>query len=199
MQQSACHNALPKKFKIYKRDYSNLDETALIDEIQSVNWETIFPHDCDVNIIFDRFYSTIADIIDKHVPVKKLSKKQIKFYSKPWITPGIKTSIKTKNKLFKKYLNNKSPDYSHNYKLYRNKLTNLLRVSKEKYFNSYFIKHSKDVKAIWRGIKDLITLKPKHSNAPSKLIRNSREIVDAQEIAKTFNEYFSNIGNRLAS
>ena len=134
-------NALPKKFKIYKRDYSNLDETALIDEIQSVNWETIFPHDCDVNIIFDRFYSTIADIIDKHVPVKKLSKKQIKFYSKPWITPGIKTSIKTKNKLFKKYLNNKSPDYSHNYKLYRNKLTNLLRVSKEKYFNSYFLKH----------------------------------------------------------
>ena len=31
------------------------------------------------------------------------------------------------------------------------------------------------------------------------MIRNSREIVDAQEIAKTFNEYFSNIGNRLAS
>ena len=63
-------NALPKKFKIYKREYSNLDETALMDEIQSVNWETIFPHDCDVNIIFDRFYSTIADIIDKHVPVE---------------------------------------------------------------------------------------------------------------------------------
>jgi hypothetical protein len=91
------------------------------------------------------FYSTITDIIDKHVPVKKLSKKQIKFYSKTWITPGIKISIKTKNKLFKKYLNNKSPDCSHNYKLYRNRLTNLLRVSKEKYFNIYFIKHSKDV------------------------------------------------------
>ena len=34
-------NALPKHFIMYQRDYLNLDETALIDEVSSVNWKTI--------------------------------------------------------------------------------------------------------------------------------------------------------------
>ena len=92
---------------MYQRDYSNLDEIALIDEVSFVNWEAICSSNNDVNEIFRRFYSTIIQIIDKHAPDKKLSKKQIKFKSKPWITKGIKISISTKNKLFKRYLKNK--------------------------------------------------------------------------------------------
>ena len=34
-------NALPKHFIMYQRDYSNLDEVALIGEVSSVNWDTI--------------------------------------------------------------------------------------------------------------------------------------------------------------
>ena len=83
-------NALPKHFVMYQRDYSNLDETALIDEVRSINWEIICPSNNDANEIFQRFYSNIVQIIDKHAPVEKLSKKQIKFKSKPWITKGIK-------------------------------------------------------------------------------------------------------------
>ena len=78
---------------MYQRDYSNLDEIALIDEVSFVNWEAICSSNNDVNEIFRRFYSTIIQIIDKHAPDKKLSKKQIKFKSKPWITKGIKISI----------------------------------------------------------------------------------------------------------
>ena len=87
--------------------FSNAGGVALIDEVSFVNWETICSSNNDVNEIFQRFYSTIIQIIDKHAPDKKLSKKQIKFKSKPWITKGIKVSISTKNKLFKRYLKTK--------------------------------------------------------------------------------------------
>ena len=51
--------------------------------------------------MFDYFYSVVNATIDKHAALKKLSKREAKFKSKPWITQGIRKSIKTKNKLFK--------------------------------------------------------------------------------------------------
>jgi hypothetical protein len=97
-------NALPKNFKIYKRDYSNLDETALIDEIQSVNWETIFPHDCDVNIMFDRFYFTIAGIIDMQACpcLRSLAKNKLSFI----LNPGLHLVSRFLLKLRISYLKN---------------------------------------------------------------------------------------------
>ena len=84
------------------------DKIALIDEVSFVNWETICTtSNNDVNENFQRFYSTIIQIIDKHAPVKRLRKKQITFKFKPWITKGIKISINTKNELFKRYLKTK--------------------------------------------------------------------------------------------
>ena len=90
-------SSLPNKFCIYKRDYSLLNETDLINEMTFVNWEDIFQDSSDVNHIFDSFYSTVTSIINKHTPLRKLSKREIKFRSKPWITHAIKNSIKTKN------------------------------------------------------------------------------------------------------
>ena len=156
-------NALPKHFIMYQRDYSNLDEIALIDKVSFVNRETICTSNNDVNEIFQRFYSTITQIIDKHAPVKKLSKKQIKFKSKPWITKGIKIFISTKNKLFKRDLKTKKYDHQSEYKKYRNKLSKLLKLCKEKYYNNCFTKNSNNVKAQWKGIKELISFKNKNS------------------------------------
>ena len=45
-------------------------------------------------------YDKLNQIIDKHIPFKKLSRKEIKFKSKPWITKGLKNSIKLKNKSY---------------------------------------------------------------------------------------------------
>jgi hypothetical protein len=46
-------------------------------------------------ILFDIYYS---QIIDKHIPLKQLSIREMKFASKPWITSGLKVSISMKNK-----------------------------------------------------------------------------------------------------
>ena len=53
--------------------------------------------------------------------------------SKPWITTVLRVTINIKNLLFKKYMTTKSTYYHTKFKLYRNKLNHLLKVSKNNY------------------------------------------------------------------
>ena len=170
-----------------------------IDDIKNINWDhDILPCSYDPNAIFDSFHSKLSEVIDKHAPIKKLTKKEIKFSLKPWITPGIKKSIEMKNTLFKKYLKNKSPYYCTKYKYYRNKLNKVLNASKKMYYNNYFTQNSLQIKNIWKGIRELISHKAIVRNIPSKLILpDNTEINDSKDLANTFNKYFASIGKRL--
>ena len=182
----------------YTRDYSTLVQEDLLLDVQAIEWENMFKEK-DVNQIFDSFYSVINTTIDKHAPLKRLSKKEAKFQSKPWISQGIRKSIKTKNKLFNRYIRNKSQANHSRYKIYRNKLKHILNISKKLYYNEYFSYHVNNVKATWRGIKQLISLKGGKLSFPSRLIVGDDTLTDAKSIANEFNKYFSSIGPMLAN
>ena len=190
--------SLPSNIKVYKRDYSKLNESTLISEMQSIDWHSIFTSDSDPSDMFCSFYSTISDIVDKHIPLKQLSKKELKFQSKPWITPAIKVSIQVKNKLYKKYLKTKSCYFHSKFKLYRNKLNHLLKLSKLQYYNNYFLNNVKDIKKIWNGIKQIIHFKPSTNQRTIKIATNNNVITDPHMIADAFNNFFANIGKDLA-
>ena len=49
----------------------------------------------------------MTDIIDKHMPVRKLLAKERKQTLKPWITPVVLAKIDTTNKLYKKIMKKK--------------------------------------------------------------------------------------------
>ena len=145
-------SSLPCNVKIFKRDYSKFDQQALISEIQLVDWETIFvPNDSACNM-FKSFYSKISSIINKHIPVKQLSRREIKLKSKPWISKALRKSIQIKNNYYKKYLKTKSTYYHTKFKLYRNKLNHLLKISKKQYYNEYFFQNIKDAKGFGKAL-----------------------------------------------
>ena len=146
--------------------------------------------------MFDSFYDKISEIVDLHVPVIQLSKKEMKTKSKPWITPAIQISISKKNKLYKNYLKTKSVHYYTRFKIYRNKINNLLRISKRNYYNSYFAIKQGNSKLIWEGIKSIINVKSKVPGTPV-INENDSEISDPKKIADAFNRYFSNVGETL--
>ena len=95
--------------------------------MQLIEWHAVFSSD-----------SKVSGIVDKHIPLKRLSKRDLKFQRKPWITSAIKVSIRVKKSLFKKNLTTKSSYYYINFKHYRNKLNHLLKLSKHRYYNNYF-------------------------------------------------------------
>ena len=83
-------SAIPINLTLYKRDYSSFDDSSYIGEFSSVDWVDVLPDNINVDAIFETFLTKINEIIDKYVPLKKLTRKELKDMSKPWITPEIK-------------------------------------------------------------------------------------------------------------
>jgi len=139
----------------------------------------------------------MSTIINKHIPVKQLSKRERKFLSKPWITSALRKSIYVKNNLYKKFIKTRSTCIQSKFKLYRNKLNHLLKISKKEDYNNYFFDNINDCKRIWKGVKQIVNYKPLTSARHVTLRVNDCEIVSPIEVANAFNTYFSSIGNKL--
>ena len=77
-------STLSSNTKVYKRDYSNLVNTTLVQEVQEIDWPLVFINTSDPSKMFDTFYDTISQVIDKHIPIKQLSRRELKLKSKPW-------------------------------------------------------------------------------------------------------------------
>ena len=77
-----------KSCSFYQHDYSYFDEQKLIEDIvsQPVRFSDL---DIDVNRMFDGFHDNLAALIELHAPLKKVSQKNLKLKSKPWINDNI--------------------------------------------------------------------------------------------------------------
>ena len=76
-----------------------------LNEFSSIDWSDLFHGLSDTNEMFDKFYTKVNNVINSHLPLKPLTRKESKFQTKPWITPGLKASIANKNRLYRHYLN----------------------------------------------------------------------------------------------
>jgi len=71
-------NLLPKNITITRRIYNNYNESNLLQGLESIDWAKELGNSDDVSQKFGNFYSKLSNIIDKHVPTKTLSQKEIK-------------------------------------------------------------------------------------------------------------------------
>ena len=84
----------PKKHNILRRKKNYVKEELVADVINT-NWTTVIsPEKMDSNASLNNFKDSVYKILDKHMPLKKASKRELKLEAKPWITPGILNSIK---------------------------------------------------------------------------------------------------------
>ena len=79
---------------------------------------------------FSTFYNKLNKLFNKHTPLRTLSKRKSKQLAKPWITKGLRKAINIKNEL--PYSGDRG-----RYKLYRNKVLLLSRISKSYYLLSH--------------------------------------------------------------
>ena len=84
------------KQKTYKRNFEKFDENEFKKDIKKLNMETKIKSLKGVNFKYKFFHDSAMTVIDKHVPFKELSNKEIKDMKKPWVTKGIKVAIKKK-------------------------------------------------------------------------------------------------------
>ena len=156
--------------KVFQRDYSNFDKQALVTDIQSINWDVLLRDVYEPSSMFDGLNNKISEVIDTHIPIKQLSRQELKSRSKPWVTSGIRTSIRVENGLFKKFLKAKSTYYHARVKFYRNKVNHLTKLSNGSYYNNFFSIHVNNGKRIWQGIKQIIQINPQVNQLISKIV-----------------------------
>ena len=114
------------------RDFSRFSENKFINEVRQIRWNIVIEKHCrNVDKLFSSFYNKLNKLVNKHVPRKNVTKRDMKNFSKPWISAVIKRSIKEKNRLLTQGEHEK-------YKYYRNRISTLIRVSKKKYYYEYF-------------------------------------------------------------
>ena len=85
------------------------------------------------------------------------------------------------------------------YKVYVNKLTKIKNFLKMNYFERELRNNSNNPRKIWETLQSLLPTKSRKStNLPTKLLVNDIEISNPKAVVESFNNYFSDIGSKLA-
>ena len=82
------------------------------------------------------------------------------------------------------------------YTIYRNKLTSIIRLSRNLYYSNKIDMNKTSNHSIWQIVKDMIGSK---NNTPKSFFKDGQEINNPVKIANMFNSYFNDIGPNLAS
>ena len=101
---------------------------------------------------FYGFIHIFQKIINKHAPLRKLSRQEKQLQAKPWITRGLLTSIKNKNRMFRKCYKRKDAKLIAQCKKCTNKLTQLQKIAQQQYYFKLLQKYRSDS---WKTINEL--------------------------------------------
>ena len=133
-------------------------------DLAKVNWDgfclTSNPNDTRVH-----FLKIVNKLLDKHALYKIIKYSKTRYEIKPWITPGLASSIRNKHKLHKSFCKEKDPKtkeyYEKQFKSYRNHISSLFRKTKDSYYKQYFEDSKKNLRLVWQTIKGIINMKKK--------------------------------------
>ena len=69
----------------YKRDYTKFKDDSFVDDLSIQNWNK----SDNVHERYKSLLSRFEACVERHAPIRKLNKKEVKIQNKPWITPTI--------------------------------------------------------------------------------------------------------------
>ncbi|NQY31538.1 MAG: endonuclease/exonuclease/phosphatase family protein, partial [Flavobacteriaceae bacterium] len=180
---------LPKKHNIFKRNYDKFNMDKFVKDFKDIQWEkspTIM--DSNVDNALDDLMDKTEQLLNTHAPMKKVTNREYKKQLKPWITKGILRSIQKRNKLYAKFVRakdekNKETIYTE-FKQLKNAIINLIRKSKNNYYNRYFSENKDNTKKLWQGINEIIDIKNKKMAIPNCIIDDKNKIItESKDIA----------------
>ena len=166
-------------------------------ELKNLDWQDVH-RSTDSSRAYKIFIEKFTCVYDRCFPMKKVKARKSSI-GKPWITNGLLRSIRKKNNLYKRFLNNPNSQIEIKYKQYRNKLNHSLRIAKRLYFENKIEQHKNDIKSTWKVLNEILNRKNCQRKLPSIFSKDSIEISDPKEVANQFCKYFTNIGPSLAS
>lgn len=187
--------------KIKKRNEKNLQQEDYQNDLQNPRLILEVLNASDYNAACNVYLERFKENLEKHAPMKQLSRRETKLAQKPWLTKGIMKSISKKRTFFKNFKEIKdkkgnTDSIYKKYKFYRDLINKLKRNSKRNYYREYFNSNSKNIKETWKGINKLLN---KHKSTKKKIFLDDNGIItDSKMVANKFNQYFINVADKLS-
>ena len=103
-------------------------------DLCNVNWNSI-NHSLETNFEYKTFFKMFSELYEKHFPLKDFQIK-VKDLQAPWIGKGLKKSSKQTQKLYIKFLKNKSIQNEQIYKNYKHLFEKLTKKANQTYYQS---------------------------------------------------------------
>ncbi len=123
-------NEVPLKTKVKVLNEKNL--MNLSENLRDKTWDSVYScksPDAAYNVLIEE----ITDSINSTIP-EKITKCAVGD-QKVWLTRGILKSVKKKNTLYKRYIQNSTDENKEEYTKHKNKLTHVIRISKRKHYS----------------------------------------------------------------
>ena len=182
----------------YKRQLKPTNIKGFKNALSIVEWELICD-DTDPEMSYNKFHNKVMNLLNIHCPITKTKLHKHNIPKKPWVTRGLIKSIQSKDKLYKKYLNNPSFENKTRYTKYRNHLHQLLRFSKKSHITSELELHKYNMKKTWETLNNLLGRNKQNKMPDFFTNKDGVKLTKASDIASGFNDYFTSIGSTLAS
>ena len=118
----------------------------------------------------------------------------LKFIAKPWLTRGLKISIKNKNKLRAKLKNEYSEEAEKYFKRYRNVLTKLKFKAFKKYYTEKAASARNNISKSWAIVNEITKRKRRQNTKISSIYDNEGgKVTNKTEILNLLDHHFSTI------
>lgn len=187
-----CHEQLIKY-----RPFSETNRNAFKETISNINWDSIYDQ-IDAQEAYTEFYTILSDAYELHFPIKL--KKPTKSDQNPWLTTGIKKSIKYKNNLYVRYRNRPNTYNKLMYNKYKNILNKVIISAKKMHYQELINENKNNPKKTWEILNEVTGRDKSKKSTPLKMATiEGRLTVDSNEISNGINKYFANVGSELES
>ena len=178
----------PPPYKRLVWDYGKADAQAIRNQIHDIDWNTRF-FDLDVETMAEVFTNTLYSLFLNHIPNRVL---KIDDKDPPWINHSIKTAIKRKHRVYRKFLDRgrRQEDWAL-VKEARYEASKMIIDAKDKYFRNLGRKladPNQGAKTYWATLNRLINKKSTVNIPP--LLENGLLVTNFESKATIFNEYF---------
>ena len=176
------------------RNFKNFDAARFLDDWQDVSWEDV-RYKRNIDDTWKLWKTYFLGVLDMHAPkrVKRLRKKN----NIPWVNADVKAKLFKRDFFKRKAIKtNKEEDWLL-FKSSRNAANIALRHSKKEYYINKFSNNKQNPKKAWRTINDVLGRNRKHSTI-NEIKLPGKTVTSTDELVEVFNDYFRNIGPRLA-
>lgn len=164
----------------------------LLDQLSKETWTDLYSMN-DVNTAVELFVNRLCLYISKNTKTTRVPKNKRPL--KPWITFGVVRSIRKRDKLYKEMKRDpENISIRKKYIDYRNVCNKIIKTLKRQYYQSRLDMHSRNIKEIWKTIKEACNFNQNKISAFDLLSNQPNPIDSLNQV----NNFFISVGQKLS-